>query len=153
MMGKLNKEPIERFNERYSVNESSGCWEWKYKMFPNGYGRFYVNKKSVKAHRFAYETFVGPLIEGLVIAHNCNNRKCVRPDHLRQDTQKSNMIDMALYGNCKDQVLSVEEVIEIKKQLNNYYKGQIQDIAHFYKVSARLIDYIKRGKRWSHIVI
>ena len=60
---------------------------------------------------------------------------------------------MALSNNCKDQILSVEEVIEIKKALKNFYRGQIKDLAHFYKVSERQISHIKNGDRWSHIQI
>ena len=144
-------EPIERFHSKYIINEKTNCWEWQDKLLHNGYGRLQINNKSIKAHRFAYETFVGPLIKGLVIAHNCNNPKCVRPDHLRQDTIQSNSIDMVNINSHPSQKLSVEEVIEIKKSLNNYYRGQIKDLAHFYKVDQRTISSIKRGETWAHI--
>jgi len=51
------------------------------------------------------------------------------------------------------QILSVEEVIEIKKALQHYYRGQVTDLSHFYKVDKRIISNIKRGNRWSHIQI
>jgi hypothetical protein len=49
----------------------------------------------VFAHRFAWETFVGPIPEGLVIDHvlaaGCTHRNCVNPDHLEPVTQLENM--------------------------------------------------------------
>jgi hypothetical protein len=63
------------------------------------------------------------------------------------------MIDRVHQKKHPCQILSVEEVIEIKKALQNPYRGQQQDLAHFYKVNQPAISNIKTGKRWSHIVI
>jgi predicted membrane protein len=51
------------------------------------------------------------------------------------------------------QILSVKEVIEIKKALKHYYRGQQKYLSDFYKVNPVTISDIKRGKRWSHVVI
>jgi hypothetical protein len=146
-------DPIERFNEKYIVDENTGCWNWQGTLTTKGYGTFHVNYKEIKAHRFAYEYFVGPLDDKLMICHECENKKCCNPDHLRQDTNKSNMIDMVYAGNQKHQILSVEEVISIKKELKNYYRGQVKDLAHFYKVNPATITAIKTGRSWAHISI
>jgi hypothetical protein len=148
-----NVDPIERFNQKYTVDENTGCWNWNCKLSFYGYGVLKVNKKTIKAHRFSYEYFIGPLLDDKIICHTCSNRKCVNPNHLRQDTYKSNSIDMAIDGKCKDQILSVEEVIEIKKSLKCFYRGQVKDLAHFYKVSPKTISAIKTGYSWSHILI
>lgn len=145
-------DPIERFNTKYVVDPITGCWNWTALLNSHGYGLFRKDK-IVSSHRFSYEYYVGPLKEGLVICHNCSNRKCCNPDHLRQDTQKSNQIDMVKIKKQRLQILSVEEVIEIKKALKHYYRGQCKDIAHFYKVNIRTISEIKTGKKWSHVVI
>jgi hypothetical protein len=148
-----NSNPIERFNQKYVVDEETGCWNWVGTISKKGYGSIHINHKEIKAHRFSYEYFVGPLDPKLMICHNCNNRKCCNPEHLRQDTNYSNMIDMVNEGNQRHQKLSVEEVIEIKKALQHYYRGQIKDLAHFYKVDPETIGHIKRGTTWSHINI
>ena len=148
----VNVNPIERFNQKYIVDEKTDCWNWiAAKWF--GYGLIKINGKMVRAHRFSYEYFVGPLDNSLDICHNCNNPSCVNPNHLRQDTVSSNMIDVLYLNNNKYQILSVEEVIQIKKELKNYYRGQVNDLAHFYKVEKRVISNIKTGKRWAHISI
>ena len=52
----------------------------------NGYGQVRRNNRMVKAHRLAYELFVGPIPDGLQLDHLCRNRACVRPDHLEPAT-------------------------------------------------------------------
>ena len=44
------------------------------------------------AHRFAYETFVGPIPEGLTIDHLCRIRHCVNPEHLEAVTDRVNIL-------------------------------------------------------------
>jgi hypothetical protein len=151
-MAKELIEPIIRFNQKYVVNEETGCWDWTATKCL-GYGLIRIKGKMMRAHRFSYEYFVGPLDGNLDICHRCNNPSCVNPEHLRQDTVSSNMIDCLNAKRRYGQILSVEEVIEIKKELKNYYRGQCKDLAHFYKVDLRIISNIKQGKRWSHVKI
>ncbi len=42
-------------------------------------------------HRVTYETFVGPIPEGLEIDHLCRNRLCCNPVHLEAVTRKENV--------------------------------------------------------------
>jgi hypothetical protein len=56
-------EPPEvRFPKLIQI-DPSGCWVWL-GWKSNGYGRFHVNGKDVRAHRWSYERFVGPIPEG-----------------------------------------------------------------------------------------
>jgi hypothetical protein len=148
-----NSNPIERFNQKYVVDEETGCWNWVAGTNNKGYGSFRVGDKTLKAHRFSYEYYIGPINPELEICHNCNNCKCINPDHLRQDTRKSNMIDKSYAGTNNNQILSVDEVIQIKKELLHPYHGQQQDLAHFYKVRKQTINEIKKGRSWSHVKI
>lgn len=70
--------------------DNFGCWEWLGSKAPNGYTRFWWNGRKGLAHRFAYETFIGPIPEGLEIDHKCRNRGCVNPDHLDLVTRSEN---------------------------------------------------------------
>ena len=144
---------IEAFHCKYIVNEETGCWQWIGYISPRGYGQFRFNKKNYQAHRFSYEYFIGDLKDGLVICHICNNTKCVNPKHLRQDTQKSNMIDRTYAEKQHTQKLSVEMAKEIKIALKTPYLGINKDLSIKYGVAKSTISQIKNDLIWSHIKI
>jgi hypothetical protein len=62
-----------------------GCWLWSGSYFPSGYGQVWspALRRGTQAHRFVYETLVGPIGNGLTIDHLCRVRGCVNPAHLR----------------------------------------------------------------------
>lgn len=71
--------------------QNDGCIVWTGKTDRLGYGRFnYGQRKSIRAHRYAYEFLVGPIPDGMEIDHHCGNRRCVNPHHLRVTTRKEN---------------------------------------------------------------
>ncbi len=83
-------DPVTRFIAK--VNFTDACWEWTGTCNQFDYGNFTPSDKKVqKAHRYAWETFVGPIPEGLVIDHLCRNPRCVNPDHLEPVTQQINV--------------------------------------------------------------
>jgi HNH endonuclease len=75
---------IDRFEEKYIPEPNCGCWLWIGAISQYGYGRMLVGGRLVLAHRFSYQTYKGPLIQGLELDHLCRMRCCVNPDHLEQ---------------------------------------------------------------------
>lgn len=146
-------DPVERLKNSYFIDPNTGCWKYTGYIDPKGYGQLTVNKKSLRVHRFAYETFVGRLDPQLEICHSCNCKSCINPQHLRQDTRSSNAIDKSYAFAHADQKLTPEQVIEIKIALQNPYWGINNDLAEKYGVHNSLISEIKLGKRWSHLKI
>ncbi len=69
----------------------SNCWEWCGHTKTIGYGNFYLDGKSVLAHRVSYCMHIGGDIDGLDIHHTCENKSCVNPDHLEAVSRKQHI--------------------------------------------------------------
>lgn len=86
----VNKPEADRFMTFVEV-DAAGCWLWTGARMKNGYGRFGLGDGTTRfAHRVAYELFVGPIPDGLVIDHTCAVKQCVNPAHLEAVTNAEN---------------------------------------------------------------
>lgn len=83
------------FEQGRPLENAMGCWEWQGIITPDGYAKFYTGlgrgHTATSAHRISYCLFVGPVPDGLVVDHLCNNSKCVNPAHLSATTQSHNI--------------------------------------------------------------
>lgn len=68
-----------------------GCWAWLASRTDDGYGRIWLDGKQRRAHRVAFELWVGPIPDGREIDHLCRVRECVNPDHLEPVTPWENL--------------------------------------------------------------
>ena len=80
------------------------CWPWKDKPNTEGYGVFGDGQKVVKAYRWGYERFVGPIPDGLMPDHTCHDpavcklgrqcphRMCVNYRHLEPVENRENVL-------------------------------------------------------------
>jgi hypothetical protein len=86
------------------VDVTGECWEWTGSRDEDGYGKFQYpgddgRQVHTRAHRWAYEAFVGPIPGGHVVMHAvCDNPPCVRPDHLDTGTPLANNDDKVEKG-------------------------------------------------------
>ena len=80
-----------RFFSKVEIRESSECWWWTAASNNEGYGLFWACRQ-VRAHRWAYERWIGPIQDGLQIDHLCRNTLCVRPSHLEAVTGRVNTL-------------------------------------------------------------
>ncbi len=86
----LNLTLLERFKEKVNINTKTGCWEWDASLNEEGYGQFWIDNKTLRAHRVSYELFKGKIPQGLQLDHLCRVRNCVNPEHLEPVTNKEN---------------------------------------------------------------
>lgn len=76
----------------YSVATEAGCREWTHTRTPAGYGNVWQSGKRSLAHRLSFETFIGPIPDGLQLDHTCRNRLCINPAHLEPVTNRENTL-------------------------------------------------------------
>ena len=78
--------------------EIGNCWEWTGTLSRAGYGMLITLRKPVKAHRWSFSKYVGPIVNGNNVCHHCDNKKCIRPSHLFQGTARDNVHDCIRKG-------------------------------------------------------
>lgn len=84
------------------VRKSSGCWEWTgHRNRGFSYGSIFVLGSLQYAHRVSWMLHNGPIPAGLSVLHRCDNRPCVRPDHLFLGTYADNARDMSIKGRAR----------------------------------------------------
>ena len=111
-----------------------------------------------QAHRLAYESWVGPIPEGHIVRHKCDNPPCINPDHLETGTHSDNALDREARCRGRDQKgessnsskLTEQAVLDIRME---YATGQTTYVrlAEFYGVTPPTIRYAVAGKTWRHI--
>lgn len=95
-----------RIFESFLRSAPSGCIEWAgVTLKSNGrdshrYGRFTQSGVKQLAHRVAFERANGPIPDGLMVLHRCDNTLCCNPGHLFLGTHADNMADMRSKGRA-----------------------------------------------------
>ncbi len=95
---------LERFWDKVEMIPFHSCWEWTGATNQDGYGIIGTGeggKTSFRVHRMSYALHVGPIPEGKVVCHSCDNPGCVRPEHLFIGTMKDNNADRCAKGRTK----------------------------------------------------
>jgi hypothetical protein len=88
---------LKRFWDK--VRKDNYCWEWTAgSRGKTGYGSLKVNKKVIDSHRVSWMIYFGSIPDGMCVCHKCDNRKCIRPDHLFLGTKGDNNRDMFRKG-------------------------------------------------------
>jgi len=143
------------------AGDPNACWEWTGARNSEGYGQIVDESgKVVYAHRYIYEVVYGSIPEGHFVCHHCDNRPCVRPNHLFNGTHQDNMRDMHAKGRNGNTglpgmrhplaVFTDDDVREIRRR---YAIGGVTyaEIARNYDVSWTTIQKIVTRATWRHI--
>jgi len=141
---------VESFIERLEskIDRSGNCHEWTERTNKFGHARITFKGKKILAHRAMWVVENGEIGEQQ-INHSCGNAKCMNTEHMYIGSQEENAQDMAKHGNQHKQKMSVEDVKEVRKRVND---GETQiSVAEDFPVGQYQISRIVNGKRWSHI--
>lgn len=88
VVSKMSQKDVDRF-WRF-VDKSNDCWIWMGSDNGTEYGKFWLDGKTIYAHRISYFLKYGKIEPGYEIDHLCKNRRYVNPLHLEKVTGKIN---------------------------------------------------------------
>lgn len=129
-----------------------GCWEWTSNINPRtGYPNFWIGNKMLRGNRVAFYLSKGYWPN--TCRHTCDNKKCVRPDHLIDGSTQDNVNDRvarnrsATKENNGNAILTQSIVDSIRKDYVPW-KNSYTKLAAKYEVSRSVISQIVNRKTW-----
>ncbi len=117
------------------VDKSDECWKWTGQRGRKGYGALCLAGRTWRAHRLAWFLTHGPIPEGMLVCHRCDNRECCRPDHI---------------GTAHPMAkLTEAQVVELRAARAG--GAPIAYLAKTYGIDQASVSHIAKGKTWKHL--
>jgi len=149
--------------KRYSpapTPQPTPCRVWQGSVDRDGYGH-----KRGRVHRWVWQSVYGPIPDGMVVMHKCDNPPCFRLDHLQLGTVADNNADRDAKGrrNADHNPLWLHKSGESHTQAKlcetqvALIKRRVLDgcnqraLAKEFGVCPATITNIKKGKVWSWV--
>lgn len=116
-----------------------------------------LSGRKMRANRAIWLLAFGPIPDGLMVCHKCDQPKCINPEHLFLGTAGDNIRDASAKGRmpgpfgakCHRAKLTDETVLQIRKlHANGLDKFEI---ANRFGMSPSGIYKILCGDRWKHL--
>lgn len=161
-MGVPRRSLADRFWAR--VDKSGECWVWTGCDNGAGYGAINLGGRHgriERAHRVSWLLHFGSIPVDLCVCHHCDNRRCVRPDHLFLGDRAANNRDMQQKGRY-DRVkrprgprhgmsrLSEAQVRRIREDHAGPGAPPLRVTAERFGVSLQQVHRIVHRKNWRH---
>ena len=139
------------------IRNDNGCWGWSGNI-KDGYGTIKKDKQSIKIHRYIWEKTYGPIPDGLIICHKCDNPPCSNIDHLFLGTHADNFKDMLSKKRQKGPIadknyntkLKKEDVYKIREFISSGMP--LKEIAKLFGLNYCYMYSIKHRKTWAHLI-
>lgn len=161
-----NKVPIEeRFWKKVDIKGENECWHWLGRsnqpygytgILPYGVVRFQGN--ITMAHRVSFMLKKGPIPEGHIIRHTCDNPKCVNPNHLISGTYKENSQDAIQRGRFnvrRGEKVNTAKLNEHQVRLlrKKFQEKKLSALEISLLMGMRLVSVYRmlQGHSWKHI--
>lgn len=142
---RLTERELARFQAKVSIDPDTGCHNWTAYRNEWGYGKVTVRNALFNAHRRIFIHVNGPIPDGLVVRHKCDNPACVNPAHLELGTDAENAADKAQRRRTQTKITDDA----VRRIRNSRLKGV--ELAREYGLSTAAISLIRAGKRRNYV--
>lgn len=151
--GKVRDGKPKAFYEMAGIYGGDDCLLWPYATNSDGYPCAVWGGKGRRIHRLICEDRHGPPPTAKhEAAHNCGNRKCVNPNHLRWATHLENMADTKLHGTAPSGERSGKTKLtwSIVRQIRSDFAWGVTQaqIARNYGLTFNTVHKIVHKQRW-----
>jgi hypothetical protein len=135
------------------------CWLSKRARDKDGYAYASIKRITTRAHRLSYMIHYGPIPNGMLVCHTCDNPPCVNPNHLYLGNPIDNTQDMISKGRKAStkgelngtSILTDDEIIQIISDIQNFKYKSYNQIMKAYNCSRLCIYQILHRTNWTHI--
>lgn len=148
----IKTKDSDRFWKKVDTAGAGGCWMWTAGYSGDGYGAFtlFNPKRQVSAHRYSYMLTRGPIPAGMHVRHDCDNPKCVNPEHLLLGTHEDNMRDKSqrkrIHGERNPRTKLTWEDVRMIRSL--YPQFSQPEIAERYGLKVLAVNRIINHRTW-----
>jgi HNH endonuclease len=164
--GSGRKSLTERFWGKVDKRDANECWLWigfTLKPRGSGWGNYgCINSggkgRPLLAHRVSWEIANGPVPDGMLVCHHCDNPPCVNPRHLFLGTQSDNMNDCSAKGRVRSpksrgETHPMAKLTKAKVLLIRAARGEksARELALRLGVCRNSIHNIWSGRTWSSV--
>lgn len=153
------------------TDRSSGCWVWRGLPNKGGYVRTSLRGVCMYVHRASWVFHNGPIPDGMLVCHKCDNPPCCNPEHLFLGTHKDNANDAAFKGRLMsgdkswtrhnpeklrrgeahhNAKLNKDLVLEIRSLYSSGEHGK-RALARRFCLDKSTISSVVSGKTWRHV--
>lgn len=140
---------------------ATGCHVYCGCLLPNGYAKVGKDGKTWLGHRLAWTLANGPIPDGQMVLHKCDNRACVNPAHLFLGSARDNTQDMVRKGRGKfpgarnpqrgtDRYNAKldERSVRLMRRLSLF---TLSEMAQIFGVTFQTVSSVRRGRHWSWV--
>lgn len=120
-------------------HQDNGCIVWTRGVDKDGYGQCHETRWGyelgvTRAHQMSYVITYGPIPNGLLVCHTCDNPSCINPKHLFLGTNDDNMKDMAKKGRARNKYYDPTK--QKIKRTKSSTRGSKEDLSPFSTVNS-----------------
>jgi hypothetical protein len=141
---------------RFEVDKN-GCWNYTGTLDPAGYGKVILKGVTFRAPRLMAHITIKPLMSDMeIVAHRCDNPRCINPEHLFITTALGNMRDRDEKGRgaigARHPNVKLTET-DVRDMREKYGAGMSLSAIqrHFPTVTIGCVQAVCERRTWKHI--